>query len=625
MLLRVKRLILRLSYAFMLVLLQSGVAAAGQKTSNPAQAPALTPVKHLIVIVGENRSFDHIFGLYRPRREQTIWNLLSRRIVNADGTPGPNFARAAQFQVPPQSSYYISAPARIKYASLPPPVVDGAPRARSESRPPFPAIRMAAAAEPALGQSEQRLLTTGATGLDKDQRIDTRVKGYDALPDGPFQLTGPRLPYDSYTGDTVHRFFQMWQQSDCSPPDDTNRVGCLGDLYPFVAVGYSAAGYGGGNSMGFYNVNSGDAPLLKKLADEFASSDNFHQSFMGGTGANHMMLGTGDAIFFTDGKGNPAVPPPELIANPDPQTGSRNRYIRNGRWVECGDGSAPGVRPIVDYLRKMGLPSKCEGGRYYMINNTPPAFLANGTLRSGSPGSFVPPSNLRTIGDALSEKGISWVYYGGAFNAARRLDRLGQAYCQICNPFQYVSSFMTNPAQRAEHLKDVADLFSALAGDTLPAVSFVKPDAMVDGHPGSSKLGLFEAFVSNILDLLEGNPSLKHDTAVFITFDESGGYYDSGYIQPLDFFGDGPRIPFIAVSDYSKGGRVVHTYYDHVSILKFIERNWGLKPLTARSRDHLPNPVARPDSPYIPRNRPAIGDLFEMFEFPETGRRKRAP
>ena len=48
---------------------------------------------------------------------------------------------------------------------------------------------------------------------------------------------------------------------------------------------------------------------------------------------------------------------------------------------------------------------------------------------------------------------------------------------------------------------------------------------------------------------------------------------NSGYVQPLDFFGDGTRIPLIIVSPYSSGGRVVHDYADHVSLLKFIERN----------------------------------------------------
>ena len=71
----------------------------------------------------------------------------------------------------------------------------------------------------------------------------------------------------------------------------------------------------------------------------------------------------------------------------------------------------------------------------------------------------------------------------------------------------------------------------------------------------------------------------------------------------------------IVVSPFSHGGKVVHSYTDHVSILKFIERNWGLAPLTARSRDNLPNPATGRDNPYVPVNSPAIGDLFDMFHF----------
>ena len=80
------------------------------------------------------------------------------------------------------------------------------------------------------------------------------------------------------------------------------------------------------------------------------------------------------------------------------------------------------------------------------------------------------------------------------------------------------------------------------------------------------------------------NSSLWPNTVVMITTDESGGYYDSGYIQPIDFFGDGPRVPFIVISPYAKQGFVDHTYYDSSSILKFIEENWGLRPLSARTR-----------------------------------------
>jgi phospholipase C len=118
-----------------------------------------------------------------------------------------------------------------------------------------------------------------------------------------------------------------------------------------------------------------------------------------------------------------------------------------------------------------------------------------------------------------------------------------------------------------------------------------------------------------VIDHVQAQKDLFKDTAIFITFDEGGGYWDSGFFQPIDMFGDGPRIPFIVVSPYSRGGRIVHSYGDHASILKFIERNWFLDPLTNRSRDNLPNPLTTAGNPYVPLNMPAIGDLFDMFDF----------
>jgi phospholipase C len=69
------------------------------------------------------------------------------------------------------------------------------------------------------------------------------------------------------------------------------------------------------------------------------------------------------------------------------------------------------------------------------------------------------------------------------------------------------------------------------------------------------------------------------------------------------------------VSRYTKAGHVSHTYADHVSILKFIEANWGLSPVTSRSRDNFPNPIVSKSNPYVPLNSPAIGDLFDVFDF----------
>jgi phospholipase C len=114
---------------------------------------------------------------------------------------------------------------------------------------------------------------------------------------------------------------------------------------------------------------------------------------------------------------------------------------------------------------------------------------------------------------------------------------------------------------------------------------------------------------------VQANEELWASTAIIITFDEGGGYYDSGYIQPLDYFGDGTRIPTLVVSKYTRSGHISHAYADHVSILKFIEANWRLSPLTARSRDNFPNPIAREENPYVPLNSPAISDMMDVFNF----------
>ena len=168
---------------------------------------------------------------------------------------------------------------------------------------------------------------------------------------------------------------------------------------------------------------------------------------------------------------------------------------------------------------------------------------------------------------------------------------------------------------RADHMRDVTDLFNDLKNGTLPAVSYVKPDDALDGHPASSKFGLFEAFSKNIIELAKSNKKQWESTAIFATVDEGGGYYDSGFIEPVDFFGTGPRIPMIAVSPFSRGGHITHVYGEHSSFVKFVERNWYLGKLNERSRDNLPNPRADDDNPYVPVNMPAIGDLFDMFDF----------
>ncbi|HWZ42399.1 MAG TPA: alkaline phosphatase family protein [Candidatus Saccharimonadales bacterium] len=644
------------------------VPAVGQENEEAGGADRKTtsPIKHVIVIIGENRTFDNIYATYVPKHG-TVTNLLSRGIIHSDGSPGPhaNLARQFELQTINPVSFFIDTrklinPGKTAYAPfLPTPEAGFAPplavthsqflKDPVNTTPPFDAKTFSTQQlhiiSPELEFDDLGPITTGATGLKNcaaDPTLppvacavpDTRVANFNKLPNTSFQITGGKLPYDSYTGDMVHRFFHMWQQSDCNVKDATRRnpTGCKNDLLPFVGV--ARGDDSGSNSMGFYNVQRGDAPLFKRLADEYTISDNYHQPVMGGTAVQHTMIGTADALPWEKFGDFPAQPPAAQVADPNPKSATNVAFIRDRRWTECGDLTQPGIQPIMDYLKTLPWrpdrsATNCAPGTFYMINNTRPGFLSNGQLNTAAihAGTAVPPSSLRTIGDALNEKNISWAFYGGGFNAAARLDSGstdpvdvligtgGNWYCDICNPFQYAKSIMGDPAQRKAHIKDAIDFFNEIGHGELPAVSYLKPDSFGDGHPASSKLNVLEALIDRVLDELKAHRELAEETAFIITFDEGGGYYDSGFFEPLDFFGDGPRIPLIIVSPFTRGGHVNHTYADHASIVKFIERNWRLNPLTSRSRDNLKNPVADPRNPYVPLNAPAVGDLFDMFHF----------
>src|SRR5271168_2129083 len=95
----------------------AGLANETQDHDHEAEALVRTesPIKHVIILIGENRGTDHTFGVYKPKgRGQTISNILTKGIVNEDGSPGPNFAQAQQFQVAPQPAFYIAAPKNAK-------------------------------------------------------------------------------------------------------------------------------------------------------------------------------------------------------------------------------------------------------------------------------------------------------------------------------------------------------------------------------------------------------------------------------------------------------------------------------------------------------------------------------
>jgi phospholipase C len=222
----------------------------------------------------------------------------------------------------------------------------------------------------------------------------------------------------------------------------------------------------------------------------------------------------------------------------------------------------------------------------------------------------IPPQAQPTIAEALSAKGVSWKWYSGGRNGAGTT----RQYCGVCDPLIFSSAIMTGPLKA--NLQDHGALFHDIDDiDGMPAVAFVIPPGPESGHPAFSTVAQYEGFLRKLIDKVQANQALWAKTAILVTVDEGGGYWDSGYIQILDAFGDGTRVPLIAVSPFARKGEIDHSYTDHVSILKFIEANWRLDPLSARSRDRLPNPIADRADPYVPANRPAIGDLMSLFQF----------
>ncbi len=573
-----------------------------------APRPTTTPIQHVIVVVGENHTFDNLFGTYKPIHGQTIDNLLSKGIVKADGTPGPHFDLAKQRIGRDENLYSAETVSTGAYPTLPRPCTTWA--------------------------------NSSTTGLPQGVP-DTRFPA--DLPNGPYQIS-KYVPYAAYTGDPVHRFFQMWQDVDGGRHDKfvwvEETIGTGSNGAPPLAGGFNPQE--GAISMGFYNMNPftdaqghsqpGDAPYFKSLADNYATSDNYHQAIMGGTGADFQAIVTGDVAFFTNPtllNGAAAVPYSNQIENPNPAAGTNNYYTQDGygggSYVNCSDPTAPGVFAVNQQLvRHRVHKPNCAPDHYYLVNN----YNLYWNQTSGNPGTLgpnsftLPPQSIPTIADVMTAHGVSWKYY----NSDRGNDPAVFAssvdgvplpfhyYCGICDPLTGYLSIMKNPSEEAK-LQNYGAFLNDVHNGTLPAVAFVRPFEALAGHPADSTTDLYELFLKDLIHQVQSNPALWSSTAIFITTDEGGGYYDSGYIQLLDFFGDGTRIPFIAVSPYAKKGFVDHTYYDHVSLLKFIEANWRLPRISQRSRDNLPNPAADYRNPYVPANGPAIGDLMNLFDF----------
>lgn len=385
-------------------------------------------------------------------------------------------------------------------------------------------------------------LFPGANGLEQAKtapvQVDRGGKPYVVLPpilDEQTKQPDPRFPaelanrpfdvgqYVKLTEkhrDLVHRFYQNQEQINGGRNDK-----------------YAAWSDAGGLVLGYYDTSG---TLMWRLAKEFTLADNFYQAAFGGSFLNHFWLICACTPEFKDA--------PEAI---------RAKLDTDGHLVKDGAVTPDG----------------------YAVNTTfsfYPPYPATSTDLARR----LPPQTLPNIGDRLTEKKVSWAWYSGGYAAAQAGRNEGN-FQYHHQPFVYFASTGEGTKAKAEHLKDEADLFKAVSHGTLERVVFYKPVGDENQHPGYADVASGDAKAGKLIEAIRTSPLWK-DTAIVVTYDENGGFWDHAAPPKADRWGPGTRIPAIVISPYAKRGFVDHTPYDTTSILKLIETRYGLKPLGTR-------------------------------------------
>ena len=177
-----------------------------------------------------------------------------------------------------------------------------------------------------------------------------------------------------------------------------------------------------------------------------------------------------------------------------------------------------------------------------------------------------------TLGDELDTAGISWAYYAVSYSGFPGLWSAYQAINHIYNGNDWKKDVLSPPSQ---FLTDVKN-------GNLRSVSWVTPTCADSDHAGcDSKSG--PSWVTSLVNAV-GESKYWDSTAMFIFWDDYGGWYDAQPPAYADYDGLGFRIPMLIVSPYAKRGYVSHVHYEHGSILKFVEDIFGLGRLAASDK-----------------------------------------
>ncbi len=513
---------------------------------------ALDQIKNVVVIYAENRGFDNLYGLY----------------PGANGIPGVN---------PTSSTAAAELQKDFDGATLPtlPPVWGGVT---------------------AAGQT---------TTITQAQTVGMPNKMFQIDDPAGFFNTGTKLDQTVITRDLVHRFYNNQMQIDGGKNDK------------FAA--YSDAG---GLSMGYYD---GSKMQLWQVAKNFTLADNFFMGAFGGSFLNHQYLVCACA---------PTYPNADADASPAKATISAIDTDADGNFVKLtpaptSPASVLSGAPV--YKNDNTLTPKDASGMFYAVNtmqppyqpssNAPAASDATKLFADPSKANTLPPQTQATIGDLLTAKGLNWAWYGGAWKDTTALATTTRAFpaavppaAQTPNfqfhhqPFNYYARFdpATHADERAAHLKDFdADFLKDVAGGTLPAVSFYKPQGNLNQHAGYASVADGDAHIAGLIAKLQASPQWKN-MLVVVTYDENGGFYDHAPVPKADRWGPGTRVPALVISPFAKSGFVDKTQYDTASTLRFITHRWSLPPLAG---------LVERDKALVKNGFHAMGDLTSALDF----------
>ena len=408
------------------------------------------------------------------------------------------------------------------------------------------------------------------------------------LPNKPFAIDDPaglNTPDTIVTRDLVHRFYQNQMQIDGGRNDK------------FVAWADSGA-----LTMGHYD---GSKLKMWNVAKHYTIADHFFMGAFGGSFMNHIWLICACVAEYPNADKSPARPTIAAVED-------------DGITLKLAPNSPPSALA--------GTPKYLSDGNltpdFFAVNTMYPPYQPsyNKPAPGGDPAmadpanpTTLPPQKAKTIGDLLSAKGISWAWYGGAWQAALS----GKNAKPVPNfqfhhqPFNYFADMAPGTAARVLHLKDGglegAAFIRAIDDGKLEHVVFYKPQGNLNEHAGYADVQAGDAHIADVVSHLENSPQWRK-MVVIVTYDENGGFWDHVAPPKGDRWGPGTRIPAIVISPFSKQGYVDHTPYDTTSILRLITKRFGLPVLPGiEARDEVMK--ARGERP--------LGDLTNALVFPK--------